>query len=232
MDAEIFDLASLFGKEENREMLKAFNEMLSSKECDPVLRLAGLKILRTLLYINPAKLNKTEQEREYLKFIQNLPPSDGSNLHERFVTFQKEMVELGCVDVVFYCLSGKCKDTDIIKAALQLAVTLIEGGNIDIQDTFAQKFEDSEEVLTQLHAIITEATFSIRQAKRIRKQEKILEKLSTDVGSNDGQSLDRNFHTSLMSEVFKWFRRLYMGDHTRMQDLLRSQASSLCFIHE
>ena len=138
---EIMDLASLFGSKDTHcnadfEVLRALMLMLSSDACDDSFRVQGLNILRAILYFNPQYMPRERQEQELHNFWNNLPPSYANDLPEQFCHLQQELASAGCVHVVCHCV-GFCNGNDVVlSAALQLAVTLAEGGDDKVHKIF------------------------------------------------------------------------------------------------
>ena len=242
VDAEIFDLAQMYGStntycNETYQALRQLVIMLSSKEdnsaIDDPMRLTGLKIMRAILFITPDLRDNDEQLHEYQRLLDKKLPSPLSR--SKLVQLQDDMARIGYVRAVTYNLTRSRRPV-IISAALQLAVTLTEGGNKNVQSSFIGHLtkENSQEFFDTLKSLFERATMLVKNRRRIRKE-------ALRVAGAQGKSsvsLQNKTNGSQnevdMSVVFMFLRRLCTGQNTQLQNLLHTQPAntvSYCFLN-
>jgi len=80
--------------------------------------------------MNPDQENLSVHDRntEFERMLQNQPPSLLGDSH--FALTQARVAKLGAVDVVVQCI--ETENPAVIMATLRLAVTLLEGGNLQV----------------------------------------------------------------------------------------------------
>jgi len=171
MNPAIKDIALLFGSTDtvhNGELqsLKELVTVLSEDQCDETLRLTGLKVLRAILYLQPNGMVTSPKslDDEYKRHLDNLPPSSVGEYE--FSLLQSKMAKLGCVSVVIKCIESQ--NQEIVMASLQLAVTLLEGGNTVVQQLFATILTTpiSGPFFLQLKALFVDSSEAIKAEKR------------------------------------------------------------------
>jgi mevalonate kinase len=188
-----------------------------------------------------AKRNETLQEEEFQRFINNEAPSDVGN--KDFQDFQAELASLGCVEVVTTCIDSE--NPLIVTATFQLAVTLLDGGNVQVQRLFEAVLTpaSSAPFFARLHTIFIESQAAIKEQKRLLKeaetQQNALKKAGIEQMSNISstnaarESLAKG--QIQIFEVLKMMRRMCMGHYKELQDVLRRQPlnhTSIDFLSE
>lgn len=231
MDVPIKDAALLFGsrntyKNDDYQSLKQFMKLMQSPDVDEMLLRDCLKVLRAILYMRPGELTPEEEEREYVRHLNN--EFSSFTREPEHLQFQERMAKIGMADVVVLCCQHENNDT--VLASLQLAVALLDGGSDSVQDYFARLLTpaSSAPFFAKLHSLFAEAQESFKEAKRNLKEEHAqriaLKKAGIRVPSvkmQDGAKMsDRS--QEHMTEVLKMMRRCCLGE-CELQDVLRVQ---------
>ncbi len=181
---EVRDIATMFGRstsvEDDRGALRPLIDLLRAKgQKDFELLEAGLRVLRAILYLNPAELNQEEQDREYKLFLENQSPTDAREMQPRFTALQAKLANMGAVNVILRCLP--CPDQAVVSATLKLAITLLDGGNHVVQEIFhtalatsggtvGGKFSAKSLFFEKLHQLFEDAITEIKESKRRSKR--------------------------------------------------------------
>jgi len=241
---EIKDIASLYGSRKafangDFESLKQFMALLARDDCEALVRNAGVKIVRTILYMNPDQLSRSQQDVEYERLLNNEDPSAADKGDQGFRALQVEVARGGGVQVVVSCLSNK--DPDTVVGALRLANTLLAGSNPLVQDLFYAQLSpaSSQSFFLRLRDIIHDSINAIKEAKRKAKQQAAEREAmrragvkTAAPGPSDSGSGD---YGAMMTAVMQFMRRSYLGQHKNMQDVLRVQRvnrETFNFFHE
>lgn len=140
MYEDVRRVAELFGstrtyKNDSLQGLKSMMKLIASEECDSYVRLMGLRAMRAILYLQPdADVRKSEKDEEFRRFLENEPPLAAAKKprDKAFSELQSTIALLGGVDVVVNCVESTSLDVKL--AALQLGVTMLESGNLRVQD--------------------------------------------------------------------------------------------------
>ena len=171
---EIRDLARLYGSSNSPangdlKSLKLFMHLLCQDQCEADVRKHGVKIVRSVLYMNPDTIKSTsKQDDEYERYFANKDPSTAGQ--DDFRAFQVKVAQGGGVQVVVACMSSKDPETQL--GALQLGCTLLASGNSAVQDLFYKQLSSaqSQSFFSALKAIFDSAVENIKETKRKAKQ--------------------------------------------------------------
>jgi len=175
MDEAIKDIALLFGSAASHEnghfqSLKELLTVLKDKDCDPSIKIIGLKILRAILYMVPddPHISFDHQTTEYERLRANLPPTRLTN--PEFLLMQGRLASLGGVELVSACIIDNNDET--VMATLHLAIAMLEGGNTRVQNLFAKALlpASSEPFFRKLGLLFRESVDAIKEQKRKVKQ--------------------------------------------------------------
>ena len=229
----IKDMATMLGSRksfQNDELqtLGEFIRELASEQCDPLVQLNGLRVVRAVLYIQPDRESTSLelQEKEYQRMLRNQPPSDAEDGFPSFVAMQRHIATRGGVDLIVTCMASP--ETDIVLAALYLAVTILEGGNKAVQDLFAEILTpaSSQNFFMALHKVMENGVTSLKAQKKTIKQRQA-EKHALAAAGIVRRSMKElpslGPALQFMTEVMKMMRRFCLGQHTVLQDILRKQ---------
>lgn len=210
------------------QSLKELVTVLSEDQCDETLRLTGLKVLRAILYLQPNGMVTSPKslDDEYKRHLDNLPPSSVGEYE--FSLLQSKMAKLGCVSVVIKCIESQ--NQEIVMASLQLAVTLLEGGNTVVQQLFATILTTpiSGPFFLQLKALFVDSSEAIKAEKRKIKfahAEKIVLQKAGICHIEHGEVGLSNLTKgrAQMFETIKFLRGMCTVQFTPLQNLLREQ---------
>ena len=233
MNNAIKDMALMFGcpqthQNEDLGSLKELMTMLTDPECEDSMRLPGLKIIRAIIYMNPANAeiySVEERNKEFERMLQNKPPSSLGEGH--LAQVQAQMSKLGAVDVVLTCLESE--NQNIIMATLRLAVSLLECGNVKVQEQMAESLRhaSSQPFFLKFRSLFQESLQAIRAQKRKVKQaaaaKAALLKAGITKKAEEESSVSLASSQVHMVEVMKTMRRMCMGSFKPLQDILRAQ---------
>jgi len=233
MAKSIQDIALALGStrahaNDHLQSLREFCQVIARPECDDFLRLTGMKALRAIIYMRPDQedVTRAKLDAEFQLFLDNKPCSDiDSSEHERW---QARIAHIGAVDVV--CTSFLSENLEICTAALQLAISLLDGGNPEAQSLFTARMlpSSSAPFFTKLHQLFADSREELRESKRRAKQaaaeNAALQKagirankrdMEVPEGAQDGQQ-----H---MKEAIDMMKLMCNGDSV-LDDVLRHQA--------
>ena len=243
MNNAIKDIALMFGSKrthanEQLQSLKELMRMLCDKECEDNIRLTGLKAIRAIVYMNPDQdsLSAHGRNSEFELMLQNKPSSLVGNSF--FAHQQARMAKMGGVDVIAKCIESQ--NPQVIMATLQLAVSLLEGGNVMVQRQFAEVLHHSasQSFFVKLRGLFQESVRAIREQKRKAKRAAVENAALLKAGITkkcQESSLSLSSTQMHMVEVMKTMRRMCMEQFRPLQDVLRTQPlnhSSFDFFNE
>ena len=138
---------------------------------------------------------------------------------------QVRLAKLGCVDLVVSCVA--CEDADIKLAAIMLSVTLMEGGNPTAQNILGNALSQaaSQPFFDQIHEILEGSIGALKEQKRKIKHAAADREARSAAGLETHDTSLPSLGASLfsMTELIKMLRRMCMGQHTQLQDILRYQ---------
>jgi len=241
MDEAIKDIALLFGsvKTHQNDRLQSLKQLLNvthDPACDSAMKVLGLKVIRALMYMIPDRphVSAAQHETEYQRLLKNLPPAELGT--REFSVLQERVAKLGGVDVVTSCIESE--DPETIMATLRLAVTMLDGGNRQVQNLFSATLQSAscEHVFHKLKLLFQQSVNAIKEQKRRLKQLAAQKAALQRAGVNSGPSAS-NDTVSLASsqahmvEVMKMMRRMCMGQYGALQDALRHQPLSQASIN-
>lgn len=175
MNKAVQDIALTFGStkthmNEHLQSLEKFCQVLASKNCDEFLMAMGMKILRAIVYMRPVQepASPSKFDAEYQRHLENLPASD-LKTHEH-KNWQSRIAHHGGVLVA--CAGIKHASMDVVRGALLLATTLLDGNNLYVQECFLKILlpASSGPFFKKLFSFFEDAEHEIRRAKRRAKQ--------------------------------------------------------------
>jgi hypothetical protein len=232
MNGAIQDMALLIGsrkthQNEEFQSLKELMKTLCASDTEDKIKIVGLKAVRAMIYMNPdlGHVSKQHHDDEFQLMLDNKPPS--SLGQPSLMQIQCTVAALGGVDVISNCIESE--NNDVIMASLQLAVTLLDGGNIKVQDLFATTLRQpsSQPFFLKYRNLFQESVGAIREQKRAAKQQRMekaaLEKAGIAQKAEEAQKSSLADSQKPIVEVMKSMRRMCMGQYRPLQDILREQ---------
>ena len=136
------------------------------------------------------------------------------------------------------------ENPQIVTATFQLAVTLLDGGNMRVQRLFEAVLTtaSSAPFFARMYNIFLESKAAIKEQKRLLKEAETKRNALKKAGIvQRGDSMSASAHDSLAEgqlqifEVLKMMRRMCMGQYKELQDVLRRQPfnhTSIDFLSE
>ena len=144
--------------------------------------LAAVKILRKMIEMeNPqSTLPASEWESE-----------DWEDVQEQISEWQGKMTDLGCVALVMN-LVGDSAETPVVMAAIDFAVTLLLGGNADVQNGFAESSSDgsARAFFAKLDALLVQSYDEMKSSAAANESEpKEQRRRSVSIITDDAEAL-------------------------------------------
>lgn len=231
MHRSIKDLAMMLGskttfRNANYEVLREFVKQLSFENCDGMVQLNGLKVVRAILYLQPnrAEWHNDIREKELARMLQNESPSEADHGTPEFKEIQALISDLGGVDLMIGSIGAPENDT--ILAALMLATTMLEGGNESVQQKFVEMLSPgtSQKFFLNLHKVMEAGVAALKEQKKKLKQQIAEQQALAAAGikSKKAQPIQLGPSVQYMSEVMKMMGQNSMHN-PGLQDLLRGQ---------
>jgi hypothetical protein len=193
----------------------------------------SLQVVRAVLYLRPDHASPAQLAAEFERYLAKEPPlaaSGKSEDHSAFVGLQTRIAKIGGVQLlvsIFESVDVQHDGDELIRTALELAVTLFEGGNLTAQGILAESLSQpsSQNFFVQVHHVLHNSIISMRAQKRKIKQFE-LELAAREAAGIPTEGIKLPvFGASLvcMTEVIKTMRRMCMGQHKALQDIIRVQ---------
>eukprot|EP00960_Hanusia_phi_P030497 748658-Hanusia_phi.AAC.3 len=153
-------------------VIQQFCRVLVSSKCELSVQLRGLKVLRAIVYMNPANKTVAQQEQSFKPVMRNEDPSDQELADPSYVSLQANLAKFGGVNIIINVLAFS-NDSDILHACLCFANALLHGGNSDVQKQFTRFFtsSSSQHLFVQIYKVFQDAVEGLKEVRKRAKQE-------------------------------------------------------------
>ena len=215
------DLAFVFGSRKTRgnEKLEKLRDMIlltPELTLDAQIKLTNLRVITAILYLQPdvETFAQCWRESQWQKFVRSEEPlnqgEDISGVDAKFAQLCEILARLGTVNTVINCTCSE--DPEISLAALRLGVILLQGRRAAVQDQFHDSLELSggEAFFTKLQNIL------VAGSQQLQNRERETSHVETKIGIETEQTI----------AVLSLMQGLFLGQHLRLQNLLRGKNPS------
>jgi len=215
MIGSIRDLAPVFGSKKtmgnsNYEHLKTLINVTSAPGLDPSLQLTGLRIITSILFLQPNNKFATQDMRdsEWHRFVSSQEPGC-LNSEVSFSELQDVYAEMDAVQTIINCVQSTYEQN--VQEALRLGVILLANGRESIQNDFLRKLSipSSQTFFQQLQRILQKSIASIKES---------IPRINESTIRSSAQTTTSIQH---VVHIFTLMRRLFMGQHRAAQEFFR-----------
>lgn len=205
----IRDLAPVFGSKKTLgntkfEHLKTLMTVVSNQELDSSLQLTCLRIIIAVFYLQPSNkvMSHDMRDVEWKSFLRNGDPR-GSALSQ----LQDVYAENGAVQAVLNCVNGT--ESSNIREALRLGAIMLSNGSRSVQNQFygALANPSSQSFFEKLRGILQNGVNILKEAS-----------------TNEAKNNTRVDEIEQIFFIFKFMKRLFMGQNERNQELFRGMS--------